>query len=192
MDDVVAAEPRSAAAVSIESLAPAPGPPDPPTRVTPRQLLAELGHPRRLLALLLHPTARPVRFAFVGALGALTQLVALRVLTLQGIHPLPANTVAFLLAAQVNFSLSQLFTWHDRRPQRWTAPVLAKRWLAFHGAISASALVNLLVFAFARHHMPQMLAAVLGIGLAAGVNFGMHDRITFRHSKPKKPEAEAR
>lgn len=185
MDEVVATEPRATVALNPDELTSVAGPTVRATRVTLRQLLAELGHPRRLMALLLHPTARPIRFAFVGGLGALTQLVSLRVLTFQGIHPLPANTVAFLLAAQVNFSLSQLFTWRDRRPQHWTAAILARRWAAFHGAISASALVNLIVFAFARHHMPQMLAAMLGIALASGVNFGMHDRVTFRHRKPK-------
>ncbi len=63
-------------------------------------------------------------------------------LTRYGWPTLPANAVAFLLAAQVNFALSSTFTWRDRSAGRG----LRRRWLAFHVSIASMAVVNMLVF----------------------------------------------
>ena len=87
-----------------------------------------------------------------------------------------ANAVAFLLAAQVNFALSSLFTWRDRRRM---AP-LWRRWLAFHGAIAAMALVNQSVFLAARTVLPVLAAAAAGIAVAAVGNYLLGDRLVFR------------
>ena len=120
--------------------------------------------------------ARPLRFALTGGLAGLLQLGLLALLTGRGWPTAPANAVAFLLAAQVNFALSSLFTWRDR--QR-TAP-LWRRWLAFHGAIVATALVNQSVFLVARTVLPALVASAAGIAVAAVGNYLLGDRLVFR------------
>src|SRR5690349_1166057 len=89
-------------------------------------------------ALLLSAGARPLRFACTGGLAGLTQLNLLAILIRHGWHPLPANMVAFLIAAQLNFALSYLFTWRDRPTTRtpWQS------WLMFHGSIAGMAVIN--------------------------------------------------
>src|SRR5438876_35527 len=118
-------------------------------------------HPLRVL--LRSRAARPLRFALTGGLAGLLQLSLLALLTGRGWPTAPANAVAFLLAAQVNFALSSLFTWRDRRR---TAP-LWRRWLLFHGSIAAMALVNQGVFLAARMALPALVASAAGIAVAA-------------------------
>src|SRR2546423_15698806 len=127
-------------------------------------------HPLR--AALLSRVARPLRFALTGGLAGLLQLGLLALLTGRGWPTAPANALAFLLAAQVNFALSSLFTWRDRRK---TAP-LWRRWLAFHGAIAGMALVNQSVFLAAWTALPALVASAAGIAGAAGGDYPLGDR----------------
>src|SRR5436309_13396580 len=132
------------------------------------------GQPRRHLDTT--RAARPLRFALTGGLAGLLQLGLLALLTGRGWPTAPANAVAFLLAAQVNFALSSLFTWRDRRR---TAP-LWRPWLAFHGAIVAMALVNQSVFLAAWTALPALVASAAGIAVAAVGNYLLGDRLLFR------------
>jgi putative flippase GtrA len=125
---------------------------------------------------LLADATRPLRFACTGGLAGLTQLSLLALLTHHGWHPNLANAVAFLLAAQVNFALSSLFTWRDRRR---TCP-LWRAWLMFHGSIAGMALLNMLMFMATRTVLPALLASAAGIGAAAIGNFVVGDRLVFR------------
>jgi putative flippase GtrA len=127
-------------------------------------------------AMLVSRKMRPVRFAITGGIAGLTQLALLTLLLDQGWYALWSNLVAFLLAAQLNFLLSGLFTWRDRRAGR----SLGRRWLAFHGSIAGMALVNLAVFVVARFVLPNMVASAAGIGAAATGNFIIGDRLVFR------------
>jgi putative flippase GtrA len=131
-------------------------------------------HPLR--ALLRSPVARPLRFALTGGLAGLLQLGLLALLVGRGWPAVPANAVAFLLAAQLNFAVSSLFTWRDRQG---TVP-LWRRWLAFHGAIAAMALVNQGVFLAARTALPTLAASAAGIAVAAVGNYLLGDRLVFR------------
>lgn len=130
--------------------------------------------------LALADVARPLRFAITGGIAGVVQLVLLALLTRAGWAALPANVLAFLLAAQVNFTLSSAFTWRDRRADHR----LGRRWLAFHGSIAAMAVVNMLVFALARAALPPLVASVLGIAAAACGNFVLGDRLVFRQATP--------
>jgi putative flippase GtrA len=136
----------------------------------------QLGTLERLRHAFFSPSARPLRFVVTGGLSGITQLVLLKLFTDQGVHALPANAAAFLLAAQVNFALSNLFTWRDRGAGRgpW------RRWLVFHGSIAGMAVVNMAVFAVARTTMPDPAASITGIGAAAVGNFLIGDRLVFR------------
>jgi putative flippase GtrA len=137
-----------------------------------------------LRALLRSPVARPLRFALTGGLAGLLQLGLLALLVGRGWPSALANALAFLLAAQVNFALSSLFTWRDRRR---TAP-LWRRWLAFHGAIAAMALVNQSVFLAARTVLPALVASAAGIAVAAVGNYLLGDRLVFGvHGHQRRP-----
>lgn len=156
--------------VARRAIAPVTGPgdgSDPPAPHTGR-------HYARTL--LLTDGARPLRFTFTGGTAGLIQLALLALLTGQGWPAAPANAFAFLLAVQVNFGLSSLFTWRDRP----ALTPLWRRWLAFHGAIAAMTALNGLVFLAAHPVLPTLPAAALGIAIAAGGNFLLGDRLVFR------------
>lgn len=117
---------------------------------------------------------RPVRFVLSGGLCALAQLAFLLVFTARGLAAFPANVAAFTLAAHLNFLISTTFTWGDRR-----SGALVTRWLAFLGAVSGTALLNLAVFEVARAALPVLLAAASGIAAAATLNYLVADRAIF-------------
>jgi putative flippase GtrA len=130
---------------------------------------------KRARLALLSPGARTLRFAVTGGLAGITQLALLEGLSRAGWDSLVANATAFLLAAQLNFFMSSLFTWRDRLAgQR-----IARRWLAFHAAIAGMALVNMVVFAITRTFMPPLAASVAGILAGAVGNFLIGDRLVF-------------
>jgi putative flippase GtrA len=142
---------------------------------------------RSPLAGLLGKRARLVRFALTGGAAGLTQLALLNLLAGRGLVAVAANVIAFLIAAQVNFWTSLLFTWRDRRPVASSSGLLA-RWLRFHGAIAGTALLNMGVFAAASTALPHLAAAALGIGVAAAANFVLGDRLVFRAASPGRRE----
>jgi putative flippase GtrA len=128
---------------------------------------------------LLSPAARPLRFIGTGVTAAAIQLGILTLLIHLGWHDIPANIVAFLLAAQVNFALSYNLTWHDRH-----APGTRLRcWLLFHGSIALMALLNMLVFLAARSMAPAVVASALGIGAGALGNYLTGDRLVFHRRR---------
>jgi len=137
----------------------------------------------RARTLVFGDAARPLRFALTGGIAGITQIALLALLTRHGWPGLPANGVAFLLAAQVNFALSSTFTWRDRVNGRG----LSHRWRAFHGAIAGMAVVNMLVFAASRTVVPTFVASLLGIGVAAIGNFVVGNRLVFRGHAPARP-----
>lgn len=116
------------------------------------------------------------RFAITGASAGVFQLLLLKLLVGQGMEALAADAVAFVLSAQLNFLLSNVFTWRDRA----RSGSIWRRWLAFHGAISSMAIVNLMVFTVARLALPYLEAAAAGIAVAAIGNFLLGDRLIFR------------
>lgn len=117
---------------------------------------------------------RPVRFVLTGGCCALVQLALLAALSARGFAPFEANAAAFALAAHLNFAASSTFTWRDRR-----GGSLPARWLAFLGAVSGTALLNLAVFALASAVLPVVLAAAAGIAVAAVVNYLVADHAIF-------------
>ena len=130
--------------------------------------------------------ARLVRFALVGGICALVQLALLALLLVSGIQSFVANCAAYLLSAQLNFALSVLVIWGDRR-----AGGLRRRWLTFHGSIAATALLNQVVFLVALRELSDLVASALGIGVAAAVNFLVQDRFVFRHGRRHAGNAPA-
>jgi putative flippase GtrA len=145
-----------------------------PSFVRPARLLAPFSRP-------LHGIGpRLLRFGCTGGLAGAIQLMSLHLWVARGWDALVANIVAFLVAAQVNFLLSVTFTWADRRAIARSHETLLRRWVAFHGSITGTALLNQAAFAVDHVVLPTLLAASLGIAVAAVANFVMLDRFIFR------------
>ena len=87
--------------------------------------------------------ARPLRFACAGGVAALVQLGILDALTDWRWTPILANAVALLLSTQLNFVLSYLFTWGDRRPRTGRPVAVLGRWAAYQGSVAGTALLNM-------------------------------------------------
>lgn len=153
-----------------------------PDRLPKRNSVAVLPRPATwwpaLIGLLHSGPARPLRFLLVGGLGALVQLGLLEALTARGWDGLLANVAAFVIAAQVNFWLSDSFTWADRQAGDGGRS-LPWRWATFHFSIAATAALNLAVFASLRSLLADPPAAALGIGVAGVANFLSGDRFVF-------------
>ncbi len=141
----------------------------------------------RTRTFLLSDAARPLRFAFSGGVAAVVQLVLLALLTRHGWDELLANVAAFLVSAQVNFALNYTFTWRGRTGRH----ALWRRWLMFHGSIAGTGLLNILIFAAARHVLPALVASALGIGIASIGNFVVGDRLVFRGRATPMTAAES-
>jgi putative flippase GtrA len=136
----------------------------------------------RALRSLLSERARPLRFAVTGGLAGLLQLALLALLTRHGWNSILANAVALLLSTQVNFALSHVFTWRDRRPHEGTEgtpPVVLVRWAAYQGSVAGTALLNMLVFVATRGLLPPLVASAAGLAAAASGNFVIGDRFVF-------------
>jgi putative flippase GtrA len=131
---------------------------------------------RQFLLFFFGDPAKLVRFAITGGLAAVVQLGVLRVLTADHWEALLSNGIGMAVAAQVNFTLSSMFTWRDR----WVREGWRKRWSMYQLTILVSAIVNMLVFILARLVIEQMFAAIIGILAAATLNFAAGDRLIFR------------
>ncbi|GHO72157.1 hypothetical protein KSC_110490 [Ktedonobacter sp. SOSP1-52] len=137
-----------------------------------------------MLVLLFSEQVRPLRFLFTGGACGMLQLGLLALLAELNIEPILANILALLLAAQVNFALSSVFTWNDRPSIRTARKTRCRRWLRFHGSIAGTALFNQGIFIIARALLPILLASGLGIGMAAVANFVLGEFLVFRRERP--------
>ena len=116
--------------------------------------------------------ARPLRFACTGGLAALVQLGMLDALTDWRWTPILANAVALLLSTQLNFVLSYLFTWRDRRPREGTPLAILGRWAGYQGSVAGTAMLNMGVFVLAR----ALIERVQGAGLQHRAPRGFDER----------------
>lgn len=117
-------------------------------------------------------------FVIVGAIGFVTQIVVLAVLTHAGV-PLPVATALAVEAAVLhNFVWHQRWTWRDRGDDAgWVRPLLR-----FHSvnAVASIGVNVVLTWAIARwFHIPAPVANALAVVAAAGVNFVAADRWVF-------------
>ena len=123
--------------------------------------------------------ARLLRFALTGGAAALVQLVILDALTDGRWPPVPADAVALLLSTQVNFVLSYLYTWRDRRPRARAPRAVLGRWAAYQGSATGAALLNIGVFVVTRTDLPIVVASALGTVVASVVNFVASNYLVF-------------
>lgn len=117
-------------------------------------------------------------FVIVGAIGFVTQIAVLAVLTTAGVALPLATALAVEAAVLHNFVWHQRWTWRDRDDDTgW-----ARRLLRFHSANAVASIgVNVvLTWAIVRWlHLPAPVASALAVAAAAGVNFVAADRWVF-------------
>lgn len=136
--------------------------------------------------------SRVGRFAVVGIICGLVQLVLLQVFVQGGVQENLANLAAFAISVQVNFTLSQLYTWGDRRMSVPGPPQLVRRLFLFNGAAATTGVINHGVFGLANLLIWYLPAAALGIAVAAVTNFLFNDRLVFRKLNRQRPTTAQR
>ena len=109
---------------------------------------------------------RLIRFASVGSACALLQLAALHLLVELNVDKSVANLFALVCFAQLNFALSSVITWTNRRAR-------------FNGVVVVSALANQLTFMVAVPHIEYLIAGTLSLIVGAIINYLVSDRVVF-------------
>lgn len=154
---------------------------------------------RHARSTLLEPRARLLRFACVGGLATLTQLVMLSLFTAARWEPIRANALALTLSSQVNFGLSSILTWGDtwdaaRRKalqSRWGyLRLVGSRWTRFMGAILCTTALNEGLYTIAQRVLAPLVAALLCSVCVAALNFVIGDRLIFTRSRSNTTKAE--
>jgi len=122
---------------------------------------------------------RIVRFAFVGGVCALIQILLLYLLV-QFLPPLVSNAIGFVVSAQLNFFLSYFFTWRDSA--RKSGLGFFMTWLRFNGVVLAAAAINTFAFAVLEHvlSVPRVLAVIGAIVISTSCTFLVNHFIVLR------------
>ena len=127
-------------------------------------------------------SARMVRFGIVG-----TAMTGLHLVLFSLLVPLTtpelANGAAFLVATQVNFVVSYLWTWSSRRPLgQETVGYVLRRAVLFTGAAVVGFGVNAVAFSLAYRLLgfEPLVSAVVATGASATATFLLGARVVFR------------
>jgi putative flippase GtrA len=94
--------------------------------------------------------------------------------------PTLANALGFAGSAQLNYLLSALFTWGDRRPSR---ALSIKSWLSYNATVLIALTVNTAVFAAARLAVHPLVASLLGVIFGAAFTYSICNFVIFRSRK---------
>lgn len=130
---------------------------------------------RRLLA------TPVVRFGVVGVAMSALHLVVFHLVVGATVAEL-ANLVAFVVVTQVNFLVSDRWTWASRRVRSRSSRQQALRLLAFYGTAASGFLLNALAFSVSYRllDLGATPSAVVGVGTGAGATFLLGSRFVFR------------
>jgi glycosyltransferase involved in cell wall biosynthesis/putative flippase GtrA len=122
---------------------------------------------------------------------ALLQLLILEFLNHLSVDPVLANGIGFVVSAQVNFALSALFTWRDRKPRlashakspkAATAGVWVARWAKFNITALGALIINEVVFTIALHAGVKLIAgSAAGILSGTIITFSINHFVIFRN-----------
>lgn len=129
------------------------------------------------------PLRRIVRFSVVGATCFAIQAGILLALREAGVPDTVANAAGFLASAQVNFLLSSVFTWADRRLPEPGARRVAARWVSFQVTVGISLACNTAVFALVSRFAPPLAAAAVAVCAGALLTYLVSDHLVFRRRK---------
>ncbi len=123
---------------------------------------------------------RPAKFALVGAIGIIVQLLTLHWLAGAGCGYLIATVISVEAAVLHNFVWHENFTWRDRNG--FTSAGLGSRLLRFHvsnGLISVVGNLLLMRIFVGELGMPLVAANLLSITACCLTNFVASDRWVF-------------
>ena len=96
-----------------------------------------------------------------------------------------ANILAIEMSAVYNFSISRLWTWNDA--PRKQGKGLVGQFVSFNLALLAGIVLRVILFAvFEKWGVFYLLNVAMGIGLAAGMDFILYDRLVFGRKEPSK------
>lgn len=116
----------------------------------------------------------------VGGVCTIVQLSAFYVLNAMGVPGFLAFSVTFAACAQLNFVLSDRFTWGKRRDLAGRPRAIFRRWLLFNTAALLSLAVSSITFAILTRLVGTQLAAPCGVAAAMSVSFLAGDRLIFK------------
>ena len=128
----------------------------------------------------LNGTRRLIRFGANGIATFFVQIGLLLLLKSAGLSGVVANAIGIAVAVQFNFLLSELFVWSDRRLVSVLGRDMAQRWLTFQSVIAFSLVLNFGAFLVAQVFIPDLPAAIVGIGASTLVKFLSLDRLAFK------------
>jgi putative flippase GtrA len=129
---------------------------------------------------------RLARFLAVGGTCGVIQLSILHALVVSDVEAHLANLAAFIVSMELNFVLSQFFTWRDRWSPTLSFGKVMGRLALFNVAATTTGSVNQGVFAVFNLFIWYMPAAAIGICLASITNFLLNDRLVFRLSSSRE------
>ena len=135
----------------------------------------------RLPALLNSGAARPIRFGAVGLVTFGVQIGCFFLLKQTFLPSLVAYAIGLAISVQFNFIVNQLLVWGDR-PVTLLTRQFAERWATFHACIAFSLVVNMGAFVVAQLFLPDIFAALVGVGSSTAIKFLSLDRLAFRPS----------
>ena len=97
-----------------------------------------------------------------------------------------ANILAIEISAVYNFSISRLWTWRDA--PRKQGKSLVAQFISFNLALLTGIVIRVISFAvFEKWGIFYLLNVAIGIGIAAGIDFILYDKLVFRREgHPKK------
>lgn len=124
-----------------------------------------------------------LRFGVVGLAMSALHLVVFHLVAGRLVAEL-ANLVAFLVVTQVNFVVSDRFTWASRRTVGRPLRERALRVLAFNGTAASGFALNALAFSAAYRLLGagETTSAVVGVLAGAGATFLLSSRFVFRRA----------
>jgi putative flippase GtrA len=132
-----------------------------------------MGTVRRLLQV------RILRFGVVAGACTLLQLGLMLALIAKGIDSVTANGIGFVVSAQVNFVLSIVFTYRDRRIT-WSSTIIVTRWIPFNATALCALAINEVVFTLCvQQHLAHVPAALCGAVSGSIVSFTIGNKAIF-------------
>jgi len=122
------------------------------------------------------------KFASVGALGSVTNIAIFSTLTFFSINYNIASFVAFLVAVTQNYTLNKKWTFKEHNIK--TKQKFIKYFVLNFSSFLVNLLVlNLIVYNFGEQTSTKIIAQILGIGVAMGINFLGSYLVIFAHTK---------
>jgi putative flippase GtrA len=122
------------------------------------------------------------RFTAVSALGVGVQLATVALLTQAiGMDATPASAAGVTVAVVHNFAWHVRWTWRDRAFRGLRALAALGRFAGANGVVSLAGTMALIPALTVTAHVPVLAANLITIALCGLLNFGLADRVVFRH-----------